>query len=224
MNDATNSTWALLFDWDGVVIDSSGPHEESWERLAAEESLPLPDGHFKKGFGMRNEQIIPGFLNWAQDPAEVRRLADRKEQIYREIIREEGLSPLPGVQPFLDDVHRRGIACAVASSTPIDNLHCAIEVLGLEGYFSVLVASGDVERGKPDPDVFLKAAQKLDVGPEQCLVLEDAPVGIQAAQAAGMRVIGVAGTHPGDTLAGVDRLVHRLDELDLDELQAWMAG
>ena len=82
-----------VFDWDGVVIDSSRHHEESWNRLAAEAGRVLPEGHFLKGFGMKNEAIIPGILGWTRDEAEIRRLSLRKEVLYREVIRERGIEP-----------------------------------------------------------------------------------------------------------------------------------
>ncbi|MDA0989417.1 MAG: HAD family phosphatase, partial [Verrucomicrobia bacterium] len=82
---------AVIFDWDGVITDSSGPHELAWELTAREHDLPLPEDHFRRGFGMRNESIIPEILNWSQDPAEIKRLADHKEYLFREVIRERGL-------------------------------------------------------------------------------------------------------------------------------------
>ena len=87
--------WGALFDWDGVIIDSSSHHEESWERLAREEARTLPPDHFKKGFGRKNEFIIPKLLGWAHDPAEIRRISLRKEALYRDVVAERGLSALP---------------------------------------------------------------------------------------------------------------------------------
>src|SRR5476651_1227619 len=90
-----------IFDWDGVIIDSSRQHEESWERLAAEEGRPLPENHFKAGFGKKNEWIIPNLLGWTQDQGEMHRLSLRKETLYRVIVLERGLVALPGVHDFL---------------------------------------------------------------------------------------------------------------------------
>lgn len=210
------SDWAALFDWDGVIIDSAATHERSWERLAAEHNLPLPDDHFLRGFGMRNEVIIPEILRWTQDPYRIRQLSLRKEALYREVIREEGVIPLPGVTTYLQSLSAAGIPCVVATSTHRANVETILDVLDFRSYFHDMVSSEDVRRGKPDPEVFLLAAQKAGHPPASCVVFEDAHHGIQAAKAANMSAVGVLTTHPGGKLAGADRLVDRLDQLPLD--------
>lgn len=214
---------AAIFDWDGVLIDSSKHHEESWERLAREGGLHLPPDHFLKGFGMKNEAIIPDLLGWTHDPAEVRRLSLRKEELYREVIRERGISPLPGVPEFLTRLADAGIPCAIGSSTHRLNIETSLEMLGLRSRFRALITAEDVSRGKPDPEVFLKAAAAIGSAPADSVVFEDAPVGIQAALAAGMKVVGVAGTHGDAVLEGASRIVNRLDELDVGSLEALLA-
>src|SRR5271166_5933683 len=192
----TEATWGAVFDWDGVIIDSSRQHEESWDRLAAEIGKPLPEGHFKAGFGRKNEFIIPNILKWTDDPAKVRELSLRKEALYREIIVERGLEPLPGVRTWLDRLAAAAVPCAVGSSTHRKNIEVSLDVLGLHGFFSEIVSSEDVSHGKPDPEVFLKAAGKIGMPPGKCVVFEDAHVGIEAAHRAGMKVIAVATTNP----------------------------
>ena len=207
-----------VFDWDGVIVDSSVPHEQSWERLAAEEKRPLPVGHFKRSFGMKNERIIPGILNWTDEPAEVHRLSLRKEELYRAIVTESGLSPLPGVKLFLARLADAGIPCVVGSSTHRLNIETALEMMGLRPFFRDLVTAEDVSHGKPDPEVFLTAASRIGRRPAECIVFEDAHVGIEAGRAGGFRVVGVAGTHPRETLTGAHRIVDRLDELEIEDL------
>lgn len=211
----------VLFDWDGVIIDSSVQHEESWERLAGEERKVLPSDHFKRGFGMKNERIIPELLNWSQDQNEIRRLSLRKEALYRDIVRERGIEALPGVGEFLHRLKSAGILFAVGSSTHRLNIETIIEALGFQGMFSAIVTSEDVKQGKPHPEVFLKGAERIGRAPHFCVVFEDAYVGIAAARAGGMKAVGVATTHPLGDLAGkVDRVVHRLDELSVTDLLA----
>jgi len=216
-----SNRWAAIFDWDGVVIDSSRQHEESWERLASEEARPLPEGHFKAGFGRKNEFIIPQILQWTADLAEVRRLSLRKEALYREIIVERGLEPLPGVRPWLERLAAAGIPCAIGSSTHRENIEVSLDVLGLRTFFQDIVSSEDVSHGKPDPEVFLKAAEKVGIAPALCVVFEDAHVGIEAAHRAGMRVIAVATTNPLADLGKADRAVMRLDELTVEAVGKW---
>jgi beta-phosphoglucomutase family hydrolase len=212
-------TFAALFDWDGVIIDSSRIHGESWEVLAEREKKQLPEDYFTKSFGMRNDTIIPDVLRWAEEENEIRRLSDLKEAIYREIIVERGLAPLPGVKAFLTRLRAGNIPCAIGSSTPRLNIATALKMLGFEDYFRVIVAAEDVSRGKPDPHVFLFAAQQLAVSPERCVVFEDALVGVEAALAGGMKVVAVATTSPAVALRNADRVVDRLDELSLGDLE-----
>lgn len=211
-----------IFDWDGVVIDSSSAHEQSWERLAEEENLPLFDGHFKEGFGRKNVFIIPHILKWCDVSAheEIARLGDRKEALYREILKESGIEALPGVTELLKNFKAAGIPCAVGSSTSRLNLDTVIGMLGFGDYFQEIVSADDVTQGKPHPEVFLKAAEKLNRSPECCLVFEDAHVGIEAGLAGGMKVVGVATTHPIETLDRAHLRVNRLTDVTLDELKA----
>jgi beta-phosphoglucomutase family hydrolase len=217
------STWAAIFDWDGVVLDSSAAHERAWERLAAEEGRSLFPGFFRQSFGMKNDRVIQELLGWTRDPAQTERLNLRKEELFREEIRRSPVQLLPGVRTFLKALRGWGVRCAVGSSTPRANIECVLEPLGLGEFFEVIVTGEDVQRGKPDPEVFLRAAERLQLPPWRCVVFEDAPVGIEAARRAGMKVVGVAGTHPAEALQGCHRVVHRLDELDVVELGRWFA-
>jgi HAD superfamily hydrolase (TIGR01509 family) len=213
-------TWGALFDWDGVIVDSSRFHEESWDRLSAETGKPLFPGHFRKTFGMINEEIIPRLLRWTDDPAEIRRLSRRKEELFRGIAREQGIAALPGAESWLRRLRGERVPCAVASSTQRENIEMILGLIGFD-FFDAIVSSEDVVKGKPDPSVFLAAAMKIGRPPSRCVVFEDAHVGVAAARAAGMRVVGVATTHPADTLAGCDLVVRRLDEIPFESVEAW---
>jgi beta-phosphoglucomutase family hydrolase len=209
-----------IFDWDGVIIDSSSHHEKSWERLAAETGYVLPQDYFKKGFGMKNAFIIPRLLKWTETPEDVHRLSLRKEELYREIVVEHGIAPLPGVMKWLDELKRYGIPCAIGSSTERRNIDTILDVLGFGHYFSAVVSAEDVSHGKPDPEVFLIAAQHIGQNPSHCVVFEDALVGIEAAHRGGMKAVGVATTNPIELLCAADLAVHRLDELSIEKLTA----
>jgi beta-phosphoglucomutase family hydrolase len=213
-----DSNLGAIFDWDGVVIDSSSQHEESWERLAKESGLSLPPDHFKKGFGMKNQFIIPNLLKWTDDPNEIHRYSLRKEELYREIVIERGISALPGVAEWLRALSERAVPCAIGSSTHRLNIETILDVLGFRDYFSAIVTAEDVSHGKPDPEVFLKAAEKIGMPPNRSIVFEDAFVGIEAAHRGGMKVVAVATTNPIETLALADLAVHRLDELTVDQV------
>lgn len=211
----------IIFDWDGVIVDSSRAHEAAWEQLGRETGRPLPEGHLKRSFGRKNDEIIPQILGWLVSAQEVVRLGRRKEELYRQVLREQGIAPLPGVREFLVALKTAGIPCAVGSSTERLNIDTIMAGIGLGEYFSTIVSADDTTRGKPDPQVFLLGAQRLGVAPEFCVVFEDAFAGLEAARAGGMKAIAVATTHPVEKLrAHADRVVTRLDEVTVAELRA----
>lgn len=207
-----------IFDWDGVVIDSSAAHERSWELLAEEKNLPLPADHFKKGFGRKNQFIIPNLLNWTQSTVEIEELSYRKEELYREIIKRDGIDALPGIKELLQFLHSREIPCVVGTSTPRINVETIIDVLGIREFFRDIVSAEDVTHGKPDPEVFLLGAKKIFREPNRCLVFEDAHYGIEAGINGGMKVVAVATTHPIEDLGAAHMQVHRLSDLDYEAM------
>lgn len=203
-----------LFDWDGVVIDSSDQHERSWELLAGETGRRLPPDHFTRGFGMKNQRIIPEILKWTHDPDEIHQMSLRKEALYREIIAEEGIAPLPGVSKLLSMLNERGVSCAVGSSTHRENIEVIFDAIGFREYFQAVVTAEDVSQGKPDPEVFLTSARSISVDSRNCVVFEDAHVGIEAGLAAGSKVIAVATTHDISELGRASAAVGSLEEVD----------
>lgn len=209
---------AVIFDWDGVGIDSSAQHKRSWEILAKEVSKPLPEGHFLLGFGKKNALIIPEILGWTNDPAAITTLANRKEAIYRELVQASGVHVLPGAQELLTALREAGIPRAIGSSTPKANLDSILPVTGLADLFDAIACGDDVTNGKPAPDIFLLAAQKLHISAADCLVIEDAHVGLEAARRAGMTTLAVATTNPLADLRYADAAVESLASVTIDFL------
>ena len=215
----------VIFDWDGVIIDSSRHHEQSWERLAREIGKSLPAGHFLRGFGKKNEWIIPNLLGWSSEPEDIRRLSLRKEALYREIVVEIGIEALPGVREFLRRLQDGGVGTCIGSSSHRLNIVTVLATLDLESAFGGIVSSEDVVEGKPHPEVFLKAARVIGLPPARCVVFEDAFVGLEAARSGGMKAVAVATTHPSSDLVGrADRIVDRLDRLDVADLVNLVEG
>lgn len=220
MNKKTQS--GAIFDWDGVIVNSSAAHERSWEILAAERDLLLPENHFKLGFGKRNEEIIPRVYGWSRDADEIRELSERKEEIFRKIIREEGIEPLPGVRRLLEDLKQREIPCAIGSSTGRANIDLALDIMDLHVAFAGIITEESVKVGKPRPDVFLQAAHALDLPPENIVVFEDSLAGIEAGIAGGFKVIAVATTNPRELLERTQAhcVVNRLTEVSVGLISA----
>lgn len=194
--------------------------------LAGELGRPLTEELFKISFGMRNAQVIPDVFGWAVpgDLELIQELGDRKEAIYRELLKADGLEPLPGVTSFLGALREAGIPVSVGSSTPRLNIEVCLAITGLDGYFGPnYTGAEDVSRGKPDPEVFIKAARRIDREPGRCFVVEDAHVGIQAGRRAGMKTIAVTTTHPEATFTGdsaPDRIVDSLAEVSIAQVRA----
>lgn len=209
----------VLWDWDGVVIDSSRQHEKSWERLAQEEGKPLPEDHFIRGFGKKNAVIIPGILQWTKDPEEIQRLSLRKEELYREILKEPEEEPrlIPGVLDFIKQLSKAGLPNVVGTSTERENVSVITEHFGFREHLTGIVASEDVSEGKPDPEVFLKAAALAGVAPASCVVFEDSLHGLEAGLRGGMKVVGVATTQPTEVLLekGAHEVIPDFQSVDL---------
>ena len=211
----TFKPFGAIFDWDGVVIDSSIQHERSWEMLAEEVGKPLPTDHFTQGFGKRNAVIIPEIIGWTNDMEEIDRLGRRKEELYRELVKSEGIKALPGVRELLEELKMAGIPCVVGTSTERENLRLAFDLLELGAFFLGSTCSEDVSRGKPDPEVFLKAAEKTGLPPARCFVIEDTSHGVEAALAGGMKAIGVATTRAAELLNDAHLVVSDMTALNL---------
>ncbi len=212
--------FGAIFDWDGVIIDSAKLHEESWRRLARELGRNVTAESFRRGFGRKSAQIIAEIHRWATAPEEIVSLTNRKEALYREIVATSQIVPLPGVTAWLARLRAARVPCAVASSTQLLNIEAVLPRIGLGNAFSAIVSAEDVGRGKPDPEVFVTAAERLGMATQSCVVFEDAQVGLAAAHAAGMRVVAVATTHAPGELAAADLVVRQLDELTVEQVAA----
>jgi len=209
----------VICDWDGVIVDSAHLHERSWELLAAEEGLELVEGHFAKGFGMKNEIVIPNILRWTDDRERIAHLSKRKEQLYRQLLMKEELPPCDGAIEFLKLCRTLGIPCAIGSSTEWLNIEMILERLEIGYCFDAIVTGDDVTASKPNPQVFLLAAEKIGCKPRDCVVFEDAPAGIAAAHNGGMKAVGVTTTHPAYALTDADIVVHSLREIGRSQIE-----
>ena len=202
---------AVLWDMDGTLIDSEQFHWISWRNTLAEEGTTITHAQFLSSFGQRNDSILPQWLGSAASPERMARVANAKEELYRDLVRKNGISPLPGVADWVRRLHKDGWLQAVASAAPRANIDAILEALSARHIFQAIVSAEDVHRGKPDPEVYLLAASRVGVPPERCIVVEDAVAGIEGARRAGMRSIGVSRNgHPLDA----DVVVQSLDLLN----------
>lgn len=211
----------VIFDVDGVLVDSYQAHFQSWVLLSAEMGRTYSDAEFLRGFGRTSRENITE--QWADRPwtqAEVRRLDDRKEWLYRQLIRAD-FPAMPGAADLIRSLARAGFRIAVGSSGPPENIDLVIDRLGIGEFISCRITARDVTRGKPDPQVFQLAAQGLGLSPAACCVIEDAPAGIQAAHAAGIVCVGLASTgHLRHDLSAAECVIDILRETSPDHIRA----
>ena len=211
--ESTRATRAVLWDVDGTLIDSAEYHWLTWRDTLSGEGYELTRAQFDASFGQRNDEILRGYFGENLSAAEVARIGEAKEARYRELVGTRGIEPLPGVRRWLEKLKAEGWRQALASSAPRLNLEAILKALGLEDFFDAIASAEDVERGKPDPQIFLAAAAKVHVPAALCVVVEDAPAGIEAARRARMRSIGVLSSHAAlDADVVVDSLADLPDD------------
>jgi beta-phosphoglucomutase family hydrolase len=204
---------AVLWDMDGTLIDSEELHWISWRETLASEGITISREQFLSSFGQRNDSIIRKWLGEAATPERIERIGNAKEELYRRLIRRDGISPLPGVAHWVHQLHKQGWLQAVASAAPRANIDAVLEALSAPHVFQGIVSAEDVHRGKPDPEVYLTAAARVGVPPDRCIVVEDAVAGVEGARRAGMKSIGVS--HNGKHLPS-DIVVQSLELLEPD--------
>ena len=188
----SDSARAVLWDLDGTLVDSEREHWHAWRETMAAEGLPITFEQFASTFGRRNASFLSEWLEAGASAERVEQVAHAKEACFRRLIETERVLPLPGASEWIERLHQQGWLQAIASSAPRQNVGAMLRSAGIGGQIEVVVAAEDVHIGKPDPQVFLMAAERLGVPPARCIVVEDAVAGIEGARRAGMRSIGVS--------------------------------
>lgn len=207
---------ALILDLDGVIVDSAPVHRACWREYLRRCGVKFSEARAQKMFGRRNDQILPEFFGPHLTPQEIARHGAAKELLYRQMMKPQLKERLvPGVAEFVEK-HRHA-PLAVASNAEAQNLELVLETAGLRGYFRVVLDGNQVQRPKPDPEIYLLAARLLHAAPGNCIVFEDSLSGVEAARAAGARVVGVETTHAG--LPDIDLSIRDFVQ---PELEAWL--
>ena len=212
---ATDKPAALIFDMDGVIVDSNPFHREAWRAYNLRHGISTDEAMQRRMFGKHNAEIVRDFYGGHLSPAEIFQHGAAKEQLYREMMQgsvEQAL--VPGLRAFLEK--HREIPAAVATNAEPENAHFIFRAATLGHFFCVVVDGHQVRFPKPHPEIYLRAASLLGVDPAECIVFEDSVWGIEAARAAGMRVIGLRTTHK--ELSGVELAV---DDFLSPEIDAW---
>ncbi|HEX8289509.1 MAG TPA: HAD family phosphatase [Pyrinomonadaceae bacterium] len=209
MIDYTNR--AFIFDMDGTLVDNMRFHAEAWRTMLAENNLNVDMNEFLvKTAGKTNREIIPNFFADATDE-KLLELGERKETLYRELFLAERRA-VKGAIEFLKEAQDLGVKMAVATAAPVKNVEFILDGLDLRHYFQAITTAADVKNGKPDPEVFLKSAEKLGVAPKNCLVFEDALNGFEAARRAGMKSVAITTVNKREVLEKLDSVVEIVED------------
>jgi len=203
-----------LWDMDGVIADSGAHHFTAWQETFAERGTKFTREDFAKLFGTRNDFIIRSTLGDKICEEDIETIVQKKENNFRERIK-GNVTPFPGAIKLITAIKKGNFKLALVSSAPRENIDLLLSGLSIGDWFDCIVSGREVRESKPSPQIFLLAAEKCGVEPQNCIVIEDSPRGIDAAKAAGMRCLAVANNHTKQELAGADRIVDSLEEVDL---------
>jgi beta-phosphoglucomutase len=202
---------------DGVLADNMGYHTKAWELFIRKYAPNLEIGDVTPHYGKTNTDLMSYVFNRRLTPDEVERYGEEKEQLYRELYA-SGMAPLPGLLDFLRELKEKGRHAVVATSAPKSNVDFLLDGLQIRGFFNAVVDASHVSRGKPDPEIYLKAAARVGCRPEACVVFEDAIAGVEAGRRAGMMVVGVATTLPAERLTGTVLVIRNFYEVNVTRL------
>ncbi len=209
--------WAVIFDMDGVLIDSYKAHFLSWKRMLKRYGLEMSEEEFSSTFGQTNRDILSRIFPDLKEE-EYEKMANQKEEIFRQII-EEDFPEMEGASELIEEIHKAGGLLGIGSSGPFENIKTVLRKLPAGRYFSAIVSGSEIKKGKPDPEVFLKVAEKLKILPSRCIVIEDSPAGVKAGKRAGCSVVALTGTVSKEYLMEADLIVDSLKELNPEILQ-----
>ncbi len=207
--------FGALWDLDGTLVDTEANHYAAWRDLVREHGGELSYDAFRPTFGLRNDDILTRHLGFSGDAAAILTLGERKEELFRASVERDGVRMLPGARELVAHLRALGARQAIASSAPPRNIETMARLLGssIGDIFEAVVSGEEVVHGKPAPDIFLRAAERLGLPPRRCVVLEDAPAGVAAGKAAGSRVVAIAAAFPADSLVAADRVVSSFLEI-----------
>ena len=213
----------VIFDLDGVIVDSSIFHFGAWQRWAREVGIikEVDEEWFRKHHGKRNDAIITATLG-PISKTELETHATCKEEYFRELARGK-IEPLPGVSTLIEELRNDGWMLAIGTSTPRENLDLVLNEIPFSSAFTATACGSEVTHGKPAPDIFLRAAELLELPPERCVVVEDAPSGVAAARAGGFACLAVATTRPRELLSEANLLLDSLEEATLEMVEKMLA-
>ncbi|HMT18580.1 MAG TPA: HAD family phosphatase [Candidatus Saccharibacteria bacterium] len=204
---------AAIFDMDGTMIRNMGHHKRAWQEFLRRHHVTLSDDEFQQKIsGKKNDAIIELVFGRKMSKDELTKYADEKEAIYRELYKHD-IEEVEGLTDFLLKLHKLGLKTAIATTAPLENRNFALNALGLNDKFEVILGDEHVSNGKPNPEIYINASRLLKVEPKDCIVFEDSPPGINSGKAAGMTVIALQTSHKMSDLLEADYFIHDFKDL-----------
>ena len=207
----------VIFDMDGVLVDNSHMHIETFCRWYASKGIDFPPEKVNSFFGMGNSDIFRSVMGLDITDEQVLEYAEEKEQLYRDLY-SPTIKPLAGLISLLQDLRAKGIKIAVGSSAMRKNVDFVLDECGIRPYFDAISDGDMVAKAKPDPSIFLLAAELMNLKPEECLVFEDSFAGVEAARRAGMKVVAVATSFPKAQHKDYDAIIDDFSETSAQEI------
>jgi beta-phosphoglucomutase family hydrolase len=204
----------ILWDMDGVISDSYSFHFAAWQETFAKRGIKFTKEDFTKLFGTRNDFIIGSVMGKDLPEGDVKIMVQEKEENFRQKAT-GNIKPFPGVVRLLNALKKGNFKLGLVSSAPKENIDLVLNELNLAGIFDCVVFGQEVSESKPSPQIYLLAAKKLEVTPNDCVLIEDSPPGVKAAKTAGMKCLAITNTHPRQKLEEADRVVDSLENVDL---------
>ncbi len=219
-----NPKRAFIFDMDGTIVDNMAFHTRSWVTFFQKRGHEIDEGEFfLRTAGRQGHEIMRAYLGDDLSDAENARLNTEKEGVYRALYAPHRAT-VGGFDALIANARSAQIALAVATAAPDANISFTLDGLDLRRHFDAVVGAADVKRGKPEPDVFLMAAERCGVAPEHCIVFEDAPLGVEAARRAGMRAVALTTTLPAQAFTGFDNVICIAPDFSALSIAALFAG
>ena len=209
---------SIIFDLDGVLIDSNPYHKKSWKTFCEKHNISITDEILeKKVFGRTGNEAIPILFGKQIEDSLIKSYTEEVDAIYRDSFRPY-IKPVSGSVDFLKMLKQEQIPTAIATSAPPKNVEFVMENIEIAQYLDIIVDNTFISKGKPNPEIYLKTAELLNRNPETCIVIEDSLSGVEAAVKAGMKVIGITTTHNENELSDTDFVINDFSELNISTL------
>ena len=212
---------AIIWDMDGVIVDTGPYHLSAWQEVFRKRGIKFTKEDFLRNFGRKNDTIIRDTLGEQIAQDEIDSIAQEKEETFRRLGGQK-ITTFPGAVELIKSLRKHRFKMAIASSTTMENIRLITGSLGIDNCFQSIVTGQDVTEGKPSPQSFLLAAQRLGVEPKNCIVIEDSVAGVTAAKRAGMRCLAITNTHPRERLAEADLIVDTLEAVTVNDLEKFL--